>query len=223
MPFDQREAGGRYLDLDAWPRAGAFEFFRHYEQPFTNVCAPVDVAPTLRFCRERNLSFFLASWFLFLRATDDIAPMRYRLREEQVWVHDRLFLGTTIAAAERTFRFCYFPRAEGFTQFHRLGKHAIAAARDGTERLVDLPERDDLIHGTVLPWTAFTSVAHARRAPVRDSIPKIVFGKYEERGETVPMPVSIEVHHALVDGIDIADCLRSFERRLGEPEAALEG
>jgi chloramphenicol O-acetyltransferase len=32
----------RFLDLEHWPRRAAFEFFRGYDNPYFNVCAPLD-------------------------------------------------------------------------------------------------------------------------------------------------------------------------------------
>jgi len=42
-----------------------------------------------------------------------------------------------------------------------------------------------------------------------DSIPRIVFGRCVREGKCMKMPVSVEVHHALVDGLDVA---RFYER-----------
>src|SRR5690606_32490767 len=67
--------GGRFLDLEAWPRAATFRFFRGHEQPFFNVCAPVDVARTLALCRASGRSFSLAAWFLCLRAAEAVEPL----------------------------------------------------------------------------------------------------------------------------------------------------
>ena len=47
-----------------------------------------------------------------------------------------------------------------------------------------------------------------------DSIPRIVCGRCsEDRGRWV-MPVAVEVHHGLVDGLDVARFLERFEKGL---------
>jgi len=222
MPLDDREEAGRFVDLERWPRASAYRFFLEYEQPFFNICTEVDVTATWRYCRERGVSYFLASWYLCLRACNETEPLRYRLREEGVWEHERLFMGTTVAMEDRSFRFGYFDWAEDFGSFRRGAELALERVRDPSKPLEDLFDRDDLIHGSVLPWVRFTSIVHARRLPAKDSVPKIVLGKCSELdADTVSMPISIEAHHALVDGIDIADCLRRFEEGLAEPERSL--
>ena len=38
---------GHYLELSDWPRRHTFDFFLDYDQPFFNICAEVNVLPTL--------------------------------------------------------------------------------------------------------------------------------------------------------------------------------
>jgi chloramphenicol O-acetyltransferase type A len=47
-----------------------------------------------------------------------------------------------------------------------------------------------------------------------DSIPRVVFGKCTTDQQSVRMPVSIEVHHALVDGVDVAKFIERFQAAL---------
>jgi chloramphenicol O-acetyltransferase type A len=60
----------------------------------------------------------------------------------------------------------------------------------------------------VLPWLRFTSFTNALPGG-DDSIPRIVFGRCVRDRRRMKMPVAVEVHHALVDGLDVA---RFFER-----------
>ncbi len=214
---------GRWLDVDASPRAATFRFFLGFEQPFFNVCAPVDVSRTLELCRASGRSFFLVSWWLCLRAAEAVEPLRCRLRGDRVWVHDALDVGVTVLRDDESFRFCYLDRAPTFDAFARGAERAIAAARaaPADAPLEPRPDRDDLLHGTVLPWLPFTSISHARRLPAGDSVPKLAFGKYERRGDRVDMPVSLEVHHALVDGLHAGRFFERFAALLAAPVAEL--
>lgn len=198
-----------YLDLDAWPRRQQFDWFRTYERPFFNVCAPVDTTRLLQACKERGLPFTVAYHFLSITTANEIEPFRYRLRGDRVLVHDRVDCGTTVAVAGERFAFAYVEYVDDFASFRAGFEQELARieARDG--RLEPAEERDDLVHYSVLPWLAFTSFSHARRDDERDSIPKIVFGKtYESEGRLL-MPHSVEVHHALMDGLHVG---RYFER-----------
>ena len=82
-------------------------------------------------------------------------------------------------------------------------------------------DRSDMIHYSALPWVAFTSFSHARNWRREDSVPKIVFGKYTERDGHRLMPVSVEVHHALMDGLHVGRFLERLQLYFMEPAAGL--
>ncbi len=210
-----------YLDTESWPRRQHFHFFRAYDQPFFNVCAPLDVTALRDLCRARGLSFVVAYHYLALQAANATEPFRYRLRGDRVLVHDRLHAGTTVLVDGERFAFCYFEQAADFARFAAQAGAALAALRSGDGRLEPQDDRDDLIHCSVLPWIAFTSFAHARRSGRQDSVPKIVFGKAAEEGGRLRMPVSVEVHHALMDGVHVGRFFEHLETAFAHPAALL--
>jgi chloramphenicol O-acetyltransferase type A len=195
----------RYLDIENWNRRPVFQFFKGYDNPFFNICAPVEVTALLNLTRTvKTLSFTLAYHFLSLKAVNELEPFRYRLRGERVLVYDRIHAGTTVLLDDGRFTFCYFDYVEDYRQFQADARSAIERVREGDGRIdMGAEERDDLIHHSVIPWVSFTSISHARKGGGADSIPKIVFGKHVEDGGVVRMPVSVEVHHALMDGLDV--------------------
>jgi len=81
--------------------------------------------------------------------------------------------------------------------------------------------RDDLIYFTTLPWVSFTSFAHARNRGRGDSVPRIAFGKFMKENARTMLPISVEVHHALMDGLHAGRYLIRLEEMLMEPETYL--
>lgn len=51
----------------------------------------------------------------------------------------------------------------------------------------------------------FTSFSHARNWGTEDAIPKFAFGRFEAQGQHIWMPLSVEVHHGLMDGVHLGD------------------
>jgi cytochrome d ubiquinol oxidase subunit II len=82
-------------------------------------------------------------------------------------------------------------------------------------------DRDDLVYHSVIPWVSFTSISHARDSRRQSGIPKVTFGKYREAGGRVLMPVSVEVHHALMDGLHVGRFFERLEGYFKDPGAAL--
>jgi chloramphenicol O-acetyltransferase type A len=212
-----------YLDTENWNRRQQFEFFKSYDNPFFNICADVDVTPLLGFTRAaKNISFFITYHFLSMKAANEVEPFRYRLRGDRVLVHDRIHAGTTLLLADESFTFAYFDYTEDFLVFHTHAKAAVESAKNGGSRLDQRAEQDDLIYHSVIPWVTFTSIAHARKGGRQDSVPKIAFGKYRVDGDRIKMPVSVEVHHALMDGLHVGRYFERLERYFSDPRSALD-
>ncbi|MCO4754487.1 MAG: hypothetical protein KC478_08385, partial [Bacteriovoracaceae bacterium] len=57
---------------------------------------------------------------------------------------------------------------------------------------------------TSLPWLKFSSISHARHFEFPDSIPKMACGKIYEKEGSMFMPISLHVHHALLDGYHVS-------------------
>jgi len=70
---------------------------------------------------------------------------------------------------------------------------------------------ENVIHYSSLPWINFTSISHARAFRFKDSCPKISFGKMLEQNGRLQMPVSIHVHHALMDGFHVGQFINLFQ------------
>jgi chloramphenicol O-acetyltransferase type A len=212
----------RYLDIETWSRRRQFEFFKNYNNPFFNICTNVDVTPLLGLTRAmKDISFFIAYHFFSIKAANEVAPFRYRLRDDRVFVHDRIHAGTTLLLADENFTFAYFDYTEDFEVFHARAKATIQSAKAGGVELYQRVEQDDLIYHSVIPWATFTSIAHARKGGREESVPKIAFGKYREDGGRWMMPVSVEVHHALMDGLHVGRYFERLESYFSDPRPAL--
>jgi chloramphenicol O-acetyltransferase type A len=200
---------GEWVDLKKWDRWEHYKLFRSYAQPFFSVTVDADVTAVWKFCRKPgNPPFFLTTVFLMLKAVNDVDAFRLRLRPRGVWRHDTVAAGPTIPRPNGTFAFVRLEPSDSLEAFVAGGKAAIAAAMKQT-RLQPKTTADDIVFHSVLPWFRFRSFTNA--LPGGDSIPRIVFGRCTPEDGRVMMPMAIEVHHALVDGLDVARVVKAFE------------
>ena len=187
------------IDTNSWSRKPQFDLFKTYENPFFNITAEVNVSNLVKFCKNNNESFFLNSLFIGAKVNNEINEFRMRIRGEKVIIHDKINFGAPVMHSDKTFTFCYF-------KYYSDRKEFIKNAEVSLKQELANPsfnprhDEDDIIHFSVLPWVNFSSIKHARRIPVEDSIPKIVYGKYSKKNDEFYMPISLEVHHGLMDG-----------------------
>jgi chloramphenicol O-acetyltransferase type A len=206
-----------YLDFDQWNRKKLFEFFRTFDNPFFNICADLEIDKLLAFSKKYQVSFFIASLFLSTKAANSVEEFRYRIRGDRVWIHDIIHAGSTILNDDETFGFCYFDWQPTFREFESAANQSLAEYREEENKLDAHDDRDDMIHHSIIPWISFRSFSHARRYGTADSVPKVVFGKYFDEGDSAKLPVSVEVHHSLMDGLHVGRFFKAFQEYANSP------
>lgn len=210
----------RYLNIDEWNRKEQFYYFKEFDNPFFNVCTELEIDTFLSFTKSKGYSFSLACLFASLKAANETEPMRYRLEGDRVAVYDRIDAGNTILNEDETFNFCYFKYHSDFATFYQEGRKVLEEQRQNQQKLQPQNKGKNLIHCSTLPWYRFTSFSHARNYDTDNSVPKFVFGKYFD-DDGMKLPFSIEVHHALMDGIHVGHYLERFQSLLKNPKQTL--
>jgi chloramphenicol O-acetyltransferase type A len=199
------------LDLETWARKEHFNLFSKFDEPFYGVCVRVDCTAAYQFAKAKGVSFYLYSLYNSLAAANTIEPFKLRIEDGNVFIYDRIDAASTIARINGTFGFGYINYYPSFDEY-------IAAANAEVERVkgrndLELATRENIIRFSSLPWIDFTSLSHARIFSGTDSGPSISFGKMTENEGKRSMPMSVHVHHALVDGLHIGqyiDCLQEL-------------
>lgn len=196
------------IDPQTWDRREAYELFRDFGFPYLSVTAPVDVARLQRTHRRHGVSFTVGLVYALAAAANDVPALRRRLRGESVIEHSVVRPSLTVLGEGDVFRFVTLPYARDFRRFALDARERIDRARRA-ETLWSEPDEDDLLYMTTLPWISFTALVHPVPLAPADSVPRIAWGRYERRGRRLELPLNVQAHHALVDGIDVG---RFFER-----------
>lgn len=200
------------INLNTWNRKEHFGFFNQMEEPFFGLTVDLDMTKAYPFCKEQGISFFLYYLHTSIKAANTIENLRYRIVGEEVIAYEVLHVNTVMLRTDKTFVFTYIPFVEDFGEFSRLARKTFEQAEATTGiGLNDDTSRPDCIHYSTLPWIHFRSFSHARGFSYPDSTPKFMFGKMEEKQGKLLMPMSINVHHALVDGYHVGVFLKSFQ------------
>jgi chloramphenicol O-acetyltransferase type A len=206
-----------YLDLDRWPRKEHFDFFRKFDEPFWGAVVDIDCTKAYQNAKASNASFFV--WYLYktLVAINAIESFRYRIDAGQIIIHDRIDASATISREDGSFGFSLIEFDADFEVFSKAALIEIARVKNTPGLFTRSFDQDNLIHFSSIPWVNFMSLSHARSFSFPDSCPKISFGKMTvaEDGKRT-MPMSVHVHHALMDGLHVGqfvDCFQSEMNR----------
>jgi chloramphenicol O-acetyltransferase type A len=210
----------RHINLETWPRREHFKVFSTLDYPHFSMCANVDLTTFYPVVKQRGISFTVAIVYVLARAANAIPEFRYRIRPGEVVEHEIVHPGTTILAGEDLFTFCYFDYTEDFSLFAARAAEQIAYVKEHLT-LEDEPGRDDLLFMTAIPWVSFTSFMHPLHLHPVDSVPRFAWGKFFEDGELLKMPLSVQGHHALMDGLHMGRFYAEVQGYLRHPDSVL--
>ena len=201
------------LDLENWNRREHFEFFKKFDEPFYSLNMDIDCTEGYDKVKARNGSLFI--WYLYnaMKASNAIKEFKYRIEGDDVVEYEVVHASPTISRVDGTFGFAQVNYHDDFDVFQVAAKQEIDRVR-GTKGLFTAPERIDVIHYSALPWFSFTGLSHPRNYNDGDSIPKISFGKiYKQDGRRM-LPLSLLVHHGLIDGYHVGKYVEAFREFL---------
>src|SRR5271155_5850541 len=208
------------INLETWERRAAFYFFKDFTEPYHGVCLRVDCTATNRYAKEHQLSVFLSLLHRSLVAAHQVENFRTRIVDGTVWRYEQINGGSAVGRANGTIGFGHYQFRQRIGEFVREASIELERVRqrDDIERYPDT----NLIRYSVLPWFDFTSISHARDFSREDSAPHITFGKITDADGRCTMPLSIHVHHALVDGLHVAQFVEKFQCCLDSPDSKSE-
>ncbi|MBU2971888.1 chloramphenicol acetyltransferase [Pseudoalteromonas sp. C2R02] len=210
------------IDLKTWPRAQHFEFFKGFSDPYFNITVNLNVKDLFVFAKNNRLSFFHSYLFLTLKAANNYQPMCLRIKNDDALAVKPVNASVVQLCEDESFRFSYIDYDNNFNQFDSKAKLAADKAKRADFISNDFNNNEgqlNTLHISVLPWLNFTSFKHATHLPNELGIPKLVYGEYDKSSGM--MPLSIEVHHALMDGVHVAKFVKLLQSYFDEPNLNL--
>lgn len=191
------------LNLSTWPRKEHFGFFSKFEEPFFGLVATIDCTKGYASAKANNISFFIYYLHKVVAAVNSVEEFRYRISGNEVFVYDRVDASATLTRDDNTFGFSLMEYNPDIEVFSANAKAEIERVRNTPGLFTREFDNDNIIHFSAIPWVDFTSLSHARSFTFPDSCPKISVGKMTEKNGVKTMPVSVHVHHGLMDGYHV--------------------
>jgi chloramphenicol O-acetyltransferase type A len=205
-----------YINIDKWPRKEHFNLFSRMDYPQYNICANIDITNFLAFVRSKELSFTYAMIFAATYIANENINFRYRMRDNQVVLHDKLHPSFTYLneQADDLFKFITAEMTDDIIAFTKAAEKKAKAQQVYFDLKEQLAGRDDLLFITCIPWISFTHISHTISLNKNDSVPRISWGKYFEDNKKVCLPFSVQVHHAFVDGVHVGNYYKKLQEYL---------
>ncbi|MFD2205899.1 CatA-like O-acetyltransferase [Kiloniella antarctica] len=168
--------------------------------------------------------------------TEHLAEHLGKHHEEQsVIEHAQVHPSVTVPIENDRFAFCEIDFVSSWPEFNKNCEHAITAGKSQAKLTEKTIDTDHWIFMSCLPWLDFTEMKHPLKGP-DDCVPRLAWGKFTQNTERSHQsslsfdtnsdrdahqatlggiwsaPVNLTAHHALVDGIHIAQFFQKLER-----------
>lgn len=224
------------IDLENWPRRSQYNLFKDFSSPHVSITARVDVTGIMRAKQNQAIAPFNAMLFCIMSAINAVPELRTRFRnlkngEQGVIEHSLVHPSVTVPIEDDRFAFCEITYDPSWTEFNQNCEEAIAAGKAQVKLTENTVDTDHWVFMSCLPWLDFTELKHPLKGP-EDCVPRLAWGKFtpslngeatEGNGHdntwpdrTWKTPVNLTAHHALVDGLHIAQFFKKLEQATQE-------
>jgi chloramphenicol O-acetyltransferase type A len=206
------------IDLTAWKRAEHYNFFKNMDYPQYNICMNLDITRFLNGVKTKKLPFYYAMTYASTYIANEIEEFRYRIHGTQVVLHEQLHPSfTEMEQNTDLFKIVTVNMEPTMEAFIASAKQKAASQKEYFP-LSEMGGRDDLIYITCIPWISFTHLSHTINLRSDDSVPRISWGKYFTDEDKVLLPFSVQVNHALADGIHVGRYIEKLQKYLSDFE-----
>ena len=160
--------------------------------------------------------------YLIARTANAIPEFRHRVRERAAIEHEVVHPSVTILSEDDLFTFCTVEYDQDFATFVTRAEKEISHVKRSPSLKEKLPD-DNVLFMSSIPWVSFTSFMHPLKLTPADSTPRFAWGKYFEDGKSIKMPLSVQGHHAVMDGIHAGKFYDQMDRMLSQPTSFIGG
>ena len=182
------------------------EKYSTYDFPYIVVTADINIRKLYDFAKANQVSFYTTMIYCVMKTANDIPNFHYRIgKDNKIELFEKL-----------TASFTYLP--DGWDQFYVVDipfdGDIIEFSRFAKERAEEKGKCDEhevmhsagnpaIIYMSVMPWIRYTQFVRTIHHAGKDCVPRISWGKFNKTEDGMMMPVSVQVHHALMDGYHV--------------------
>jgi chloramphenicol O-acetyltransferase type A len=207
----------RKIKLQDWHRKEHYLFFQEFEYPYFSLCVDMDISNFLPRIKDRKITFTGSMMYLIARTANGIPEFRQRVREGDPIEHSVVHPSATILSQHDLFTFCTVEYEEDFPGFIHRAEEEITSVKI-EPALENRIQDDSMLFMSSIPWVSFTAFMHPLKLDPADSVPRFAWGKYRHEGDRIILPLSVQGHHAVMDGLHAGIFYQEIQALLDNPD-----
>ena len=209
--------GYRILDLETYYRKDIYRRFTQVARSSVSITHRIDVPDLVEHSHRSGTKFYIN--FLYLLAK--VLNLREDYRMGYLWQTDQVVIYDRINPCQYVFHedteTCtpvYTEYNPDYRAFYEASKADIEAAKQTREFLFDMEHHPNWFDASYIPWVSYDSLHVELPDGYLYYQPIINWGKYEEIGGRMMMPVTVRMNHAVADGYLISKVFLLLEEEM---------
>lgn len=189
------------IEIETWKRNKQFKFFSNFMNPYASGSLILNVDTIVKYCKNTKTSFYGVLTFLVLKTINEIDEFKYVLEDNKVFKYDKINTSISVLTKDNQIN---FTRTIEYNDFKTFINSFIKLKQEAENDQIQKYEKDyNKCYISCTPWMRVTSVSNAMNYDIKDSIPRIFWGKYFIENNKYMIDLSIQFNHAFQDGYHI--------------------
>ena len=200
------------VDPNETSRAWAFQMWMKSPMPMVTLTKTFDVTHLCKVCRRKGLKFNKLLCWCMGRAASRIDEFYLLPKDGKLYKFDRLAINVIVDNAKGGISTCDVPYSDDFQQFSRDYDAITLKCSTTCQEICD---EEAMILGTsAVTGTELDSLVNQYGGIYNN--PFLAWGRYRKHWFKVTLPISMQFHHAQMDGGHAARFLESLQHTIND-------
>ena len=209
--------GYRILDLETYYRKDIYRRFTQVARSSVSITHRIDVTDLVEHSHRSGTKFYINFLYLLAKVLNSREDYRmgYLWQTDQVVIYDRINPCQYVFHEDtETCTPVYTEYNPDYRAFYEASKADIEAAKQTREFFFDMEHHPNWFDASYIPWVSYDSLHVELPDGYLYYHPIINWGKYEEIGGRMMMPVTVRMNHAVADGYLISKVFLLLEEEM---------
>ncbi|MED3624624.1 type A chloramphenicol O-acetyltransferase [Neobacillus thermocopriae] len=206
------------IDLDNWDRKEVFNHFLNQQTTFS-LTTEIDVSALYQNIKQNKYKFYPAFIYLVAKVINSNITFRTGFNSKgELGYWDKLDpLYTIFDDVSKTFSGISTPVKDDFKEFYHLYLSDVEKYNGTGKLFPKTPIPENTFSISVIPWTSFTGFNLNINNNKDYLLPIITAGKFIQKGNSIYLPLSIQVHHSVCDGYHVGLFINTIQELSNRP------
>ncbi len=203
--------GHKKINIGSWERKEHFTAYRNSVKCGFSLTVKLDISEVIAFVKARGYKFYPVMIYLITKAANQHAEFKMAMKAGELIVWDYIDpVYTVLHTDTETFSALTLSHSDSLMDFIDRYNELLHKNKNNKSFFPDKAP-DNHLNISSLPWIHFDSF-NLNIADFTDYFaPSFTIGKYQMEGNKILMPLAIQVHHAVCDGIHVAKLIDTLQ------------